>query len=273
VKILFALVVLPLAAQQNPDPHTVAKHRAMGQMYVEEIRRHGRPLNQAAVTAYTEKIGAALAAQLSPSPFRYSFEVIAGLEATEPMPLPGGHILIPARFFSAVNDEGEFAAMVAHSIGHIALHHGIRPAARAGIPNVANIPLVFMGGWTGRHADAKRPVALIPASLLERQRSYEVEADRFGIGLASRAGFPAQAFRRYIERTQLRRTAMSPLPDLELRLAKIDETAASLPAGTYSGSDEFAAIQEAVREATTPPKLRRPPSLRNPTPRPFRPDP
>jgi beta-barrel assembly-enhancing protease len=71
-------------------------------------------------------------------------------------------VFVPARIFISARDEDEFAVTLAHAIGHAALRHGTRTASRGQIPDMASIPLVFMGGWTGSHADSRNTQALAP---------------------------------------------------------------------------------------------------------------
>jgi predicted Zn-dependent protease len=66
----------------------------------------------------------------------------------EPATLPGGYVFVPAGLFLAAQDEAEFAGMLAHAMGHIALRHGTRQATRGVLIKQRSIPLIFMGGWT-----------------------------------------------------------------------------------------------------------------------------
>ncbi|MGH9632947.1 MAG: M48 family metalloprotease [Bryobacteraceae bacterium] len=262
---VYALLTMPLLAQQDVSLYSVEKERFLGQRLASEVKRQSKPLDHPLVDAYVKRTGRELAGHLADSPFVYSFEVILAAN-TEPISLPGGIILIPARFFLTARDEAEFIGMLAHSIGHIALRHGTRTAMRGQAVNMASIPLVFMGGWMGAHADG-RGTALVPIGFLKFQRTYELEADRFGIELAARAGYDAAAFRRYIERAQPPDAdsdpRMAPLPARDVRLAGMDELLRSLPVPPPSSSAaEFERIQEAVREALGRPAQRRAPTLR-----------
>ena len=199
MKASLALPVLPLLAQQSANLYNVEKERALGRSLASEVRQQSRPFDNPAVDAYVKRIGGELVAHLPENPLTYTFEVISTDEATEPIPLPGGYVFIPARFLLAAQDEAEFAGMLAHSIGHIALRHGTRPATRGEVMNVAHIPLVFAGGWMGGgHADSRRPLIGVPIGFLEFQRTRELEADAFGLELAARAGYDPAALRRYI---------------------------------------------------------------------------
>lgn len=159
MKYWIALLALPLFGQMTE------KERALGEHLATEIRRQSQPAGHAEVQAYAKRIGARLAERL---PSRYEFEVIV-TDAPEPMPIPGGHIFIPAAFFLKVRDEAGFASMLAHAIAHIEL---ARQEFRKGSP------LVVMGSWTSLH-----PVP----------HGNEIEVDKLGAEIADRAGYGSQA--------------------------------------------------------------------------------
>ncbi len=246
-------LVLALLAQQPASVYDVEKERALGQELASEIRRSSPPLGNKAVEQYANRIGADLVTHLGETAVGYSFEVVVSSDAVEPMSLPGGLVLVPARFFLAAEDEAEFAGMIAHSIAHVVLHRGLRT-----VSNVASIPLVF----ADCHVDSQRPSPLTPVAFLKDQRARELEADRFALGLLARAGYDATALRGYVERAQAPDRDKSPLPPRELRLARMDEILQSLPKASRPSTGDFRAIQAAVRATTDRPKDDRPPTLR-----------
>jgi predicted Zn-dependent protease len=248
MKFGLSLLVVPLLGQQGVNFHSLKSERALGEQLASEIRRQAKPLGDPGIDAYVKRLGGELVAQLSGRQFDYGFEVILDRTRTEPFSLPGGYIFIPAHALIGANNEAEFVGMLAHSIGHVALRHGTRMATRAEIVKMAGAPLVYMGGRAGAHADAQGPERLAPAAFLQFQRTYELEADRFGLELAARAGYDPAAFRRYIERMQVPDSNMSPLPARDRRLSLLEKTLSSLRFSTTSSSgQEFPRIQEAVR--------------------------
>jgi predicted Zn-dependent protease len=263
MKLLVGLLALPLVAQQGVNFFSLEKERAMGDALAADVRRQGQPLDNAGVDAYVKRVGSQLIAQLPEQPFTYNFEVIVSPDATEPISIPGGHVFVPASFLLSAQNEAEFASMLAHSIGHIALRHGTRSATRGQLVNASSIPLIFMGGWGGAHAPAAARTSLIPLGFLRFQREFELDADRFGVQLASRAGYDARGLRTYVQRTQPSdaNPTTSPLPPREQRLAKLDELLNETPQAQPSPNDDFRRVQEAAREALKQP-VRRPPTLR-----------
>jgi predicted Zn-dependent protease len=122
---------------------------------------------------------------------------------------------------------------------------------------------VFLGGWTGSHVEIQHLQAPVPMGFLDFHRTFELEADRFGMELAARAGYDAAGFQRYVKPTQPVESKMSPLPPRELRLAKLEEMLASAPAATTSSSDdEFRLVQQAAQAIVALPMQRRAPTLK-----------
>lgn len=225
----------------------------MGKQIEARISKEWEPFKSPRLYAYIQRIGSQLTAHLAEdTPFDYSFEVVIATHATEPISIPGGDIFVPAAFFLSAHNEDEFATMLAHSIGHIALQQVTRNIARQvrtgmQMGPTPKIPLIFFGaGGLHIEPEPRRSMEMmVPAGYRTMKRENELEADQFGVELASRSGYNASAFRAYLQRTQRAGlSALSALPSLELRLATID-----VPVSPPSPIEEFLRCQQAVREA------------------------
>ena len=75
--------------------------------------------------------------------------------------------------------ESELAGVMAHEIAHVAARHGTRQATKAQLVNLATIPLMFIGGWTG-YGIYQAAGFLIPMTFLKFSRGMEAEADFLG---------------------------------------------------------------------------------------------
>ena len=191
----------------------------------------------------------------------------SGINSTEEaVAVPGGYIFIPATLLLAAQDEAEFAGMLAHSMAHVVARHGTRQATRGQLANLSTVPLIFMGGWTGR----QNQNVLVPLGFLGFMRLSEGEADRIAAEAMAAAGFDPAAFHRYVARTQQDPADItrSSLPARDERLGAIQTTIAALPARTYSASAYFIHAQNELRSLLPPPRkapsLREPPLLRRP---------
>ena len=172
MKLVLSFLAAPLLAQQGVNFYTLEKERALGQQLASEIRRESKPLGVPSADAYVKRIGGELVEQLKNASFDYQFEVISSATWTEPFSLPGGYVFVPARALLAARDESGFAGMLAHAIGHAALRHGTRMATQGQVANLASIPLVFVGTWTGAHADSRHSPTMMPVGFMKLQRTY-----------------------------------------------------------------------------------------------------
>ena len=241
------LISISLLAQQPAGQWNVEREQALGRSLLREMESHSQQLSDPSIAAYVRRIGDSLAA---PRSLAYQFDVRV-VEGREPLPIVGGTILVPAAFFLTTRDESEFAAMIAHAMGHLTLRHGFRPA---NAPANAGVPLIYLGGWQGVHGAG----ALLPMGLAASYRQYELEADRFGAELLRAAGYDAAALRRYLERTLPTQIAEPALSDRVTRLANVGADAERF----VPASQEFLDVQEAVRRALSGAPKRVPPLRR-----------
>jgi predicted Zn-dependent protease len=221
MKWLNCIFGISLFAQTIP----LEKERALGVGLAQQIRKDAKPLGDAEVSAYVERVGRKLSALLPNSGFQ--FEVIVSPGA-EPMGVPGT-VFVPASFLLAVDDEAEFVGMLAHVMGHVFLRHGFRGPR----PTIAGqIPLIFIGG---SHANTHEPGLLVPMGYLETAKKFEGEADLFAVDLAAKAGYDPGALARYIRRVQQEDSGRpSPFPPKRERLAALEGIVAQ---GAVDGSE------------------------------------
>ena len=195
--------------------------------------------------------------------FQCSFSVIAdaaGGQIHEPLSLPGGYIFVPAGLLLTAQDDAEFAGMLAHAMAHIAARHGTRQASRSEIAGFVQLPLVFMGGWTGTRPAGNQ--GAVPLSFMKIQRGYELEADVLAIKSMAAAGYDPEALLRYIDRTQTESMTTSKvftvLPQRDARILGLKETIQGLSPETYTLTNEISAVQAEVPRVPPDREPRRP---------------
>lgn len=197
---------------------TVQKERALGEALLRDAKR----LENAEVAAYVERVGARLGGG-------FRVVVITG-DKGEPVALPGQIVTVPAGFLLAVEDEAEFAGMLAHAMGHTALRHGI----------------VEQPGTITLMTPIEHPPDRMLTAIRMRLPEYELAADRYGAEAAARAGYDATGLTRYLRRTKAAEERLAELPAAE---------------GGEVSSSEFLRVRELVRAALAAP-VRKAPSLR-----------
>jgi len=115
--------------------------------------------------------------------------------------LPGGFFFVNTGLILSAESEAELAGVMAHEIAHIAARHGTRGQTRGQIVNLATIPLIFMGGWTGFGIRQAASVA-IPMGFLSFTRGFEAEADLLGLQYLYKSGYDPGAFVDFFEKLQ-----------------------------------------------------------------------
>jgi predicted Zn-dependent protease len=176
------------------------------------------------------------------SPFRPAFpamifptDALKGKPA-EPVVVAGGPIFIPLSLLADADSEGEFAALLAHAMAHVALRHASRVTTR--------------GQVTGYYIPAgTQGAAAAGLGLLTLARRFELQADEFAVGTIAEAGYDPAAMVRYLEQNRssdsgLRSQVFSAHPTVNKRLETVNAAIRELPARTYSaGTGEFEAMK------------------------------
>lgn len=257
VFVLF-LACAALNAQDQPAGRGVnfysqEKEAAMGAQMADQARQSMKMVESPTVREYLTRAGARLLAQIPDTGFALHIEIFAdqapGLH--EARVYPGGYIFTPSSLFLAARDEAEFAGMLEHSIAHVAARDATRQASRGTMANLATIPLIFVGGWSGYIAKQAQGTTL-PMSFLTFQKAAELAADQSAVRMMAGAGWDPGALARYLEREQpsedgAARNTLSPLPERSARVAALRQTIQELPPRQYSTAGEFTTIQAEVR--------------------------
>jgi predicted Zn-dependent protease len=261
---LFVSILLAaLAAAQQRDPgkgvnfYSIEKEIALGRQLAAEVARDHKVLESPTVVSYLDGLTKTLAAQMGTIPFTYNIALLDDKTPySEVIGLPGGFLFVPTSVILAAKDEEELAGILAHSIAHIESRHYTKSATKAELINIANQPLIFMGGWSG-YAMRQGASVAIPLAMLDMQRKLELAADRLGVSAMSAAGYDPAALLRYIERELARfegagtKPQFLPLPPLDPRLDAIRAAISELAPKSYPSHNSIQQIQDEVRRLTS----------------------
>jgi predicted Zn-dependent protease len=119
--------------------------------------------------------------------------------------LPGGIIIVTDEMAEAVENEDEFAAVVAHEIGHVRNHHALRLILQdSGL-------IVLITAIAGDAVSTTVLAAALPAALLQAHysRRFEAEADDYAFALLKRHHRSPQAFADLLRRLEKRHGAFA----------------------------------------------------------------
>ncbi len=179
--------------------YSIEKEIAMGKQYAMEIERQAKIVDDPVIAEYVNRVGQNLVRN-SDCKVPVTIKVI---DTDEPnaMALPGGFFFVNTGLITLAENESEIAGVMGHEIAHIAARHGTKQATRGNIVNLATIPLIFMGGWTGYGIRQAVSIA-IPLGFLSFSRAFEEEADFLGLQYMYKAGYDPNGFVDFFERLE-----------------------------------------------------------------------
>jgi beta-barrel assembly-enhancing protease len=216
VAILAALGLLgasAIAADKKKDPEAIGdrdvakgvnfysleKEIALGKQLAQEVERQAKIVDDPIIAEYVNRVGQNLVRN-SDAKVPFTIKVLDS-EEINAFALPGGFFFVNTGLILKADTEAELAGVMAHEIAHVACRHGTKQATRGELVNLASIPLIFMGGWTG-YAIRQGAGLAIPMGFLQFSRGFEGEADYFGLQYLYKSGYDPTAFVDFFEKIQ-----------------------------------------------------------------------
>jgi predicted Zn-dependent protease len=139
------------------------------------------------VQRYLNRVGTWLAQHTERADLPWTFGVL-DTDTINAFAAPGGYVFVTRGLFMSMRDESELAGVVAHEIGHVLRRHhlqAIKKQAQMGL-------LADLAEATGhRRSQLVDTLVGVGMRLYARglDREDELEADRIGVVLATRAGY------------------------------------------------------------------------------------
>ena len=177
--------------------YSLEKEIGLGKGLAQEVERQAKIIDDPIIAEYVNRVGQNLVRN-SDAKVPFTIKVLDS-EEVNAFALPGGFFFVNTGLILKAETEAELAGVMAHEIAHVAARHGTKQATRGELINIASIPLIFMGGWTG-YAIRQGAGLAIPMGFLTFSRSFEREADDLGLQYLYKSGYDPTSFIDFFEK-------------------------------------------------------------------------
>src|SRR5438045_157960 len=176
--------------------YSIEKEISLGKGLAQDVERQAKIVDDPTIAEYVNRVGQNLVRN-SDAKVPFTIKVVDS-EDVNAFALPGGFFFVNSGLILKADTEAELAGVMAHEIAHVAARHGTRQATRGRSPNLATIPLIFMGGWAG-YGIRQAASVLIPVGFLQFSKTFESEADLLGLEYMYKTGYDPEAFVDFFE--------------------------------------------------------------------------
>jgi len=179
--------------------YSIEKEIALGRQLAQDVEKQSKLVDDPVISEYVNRVAQNIARN-SDLKLPATAKVIDDPQVNA-FALPGGFIFVNSGLVLRAGTESELAGVIAHELAHVAARHGTRQASRGQVAQIASLPLIFLGGWTGYAVQQAAGLA-VPLTFLKFSRDFEREADVLGLQYMYAAGYDPTAFVDFFEKLQ-----------------------------------------------------------------------
>ena len=218
--------ILKRAQQVRDVEMTREEVQRLGQAVSERIRARYGVVQDPLVHKYVTLVGTVLAQASSEPDLPWTF-IVLDTPGVNALAAPGGYIHITRGALSLMKDEAELAGVLGHEIVHVVEKHTVRAIQKGKMVQIgadetlAGNPAVF-----NQLVDRATDVVMAGFG-----RGEELEADREGVAIASKAGYAPAGLSGFLQTltarnsgSQERQGLFASHPEMKERLEKIAKT-------------------------------------------------
>ncbi len=180
--------------------YSLDREIALGHQLSAGVEQSSRVVNDPIITEYVNRIGQNLVRN-SDARVPFTIKVLED-EEVNAFALPGGFFYVDSGLILAADNEAELAGVMAHEIAHVAARHATKNMTKAQIWNMAQIPLMVVGGPVA-YAISEVAGLAVPLGFLKFSRDAEREADLLGLEYDYATGYDPHAFVEFFEKLKL----------------------------------------------------------------------
>lgn len=181
---------------------SVADEMAIGRRAESAMNARTPRIGDRNIDAYVALLGRRLVRAAGGPAYEYTFHV-ANYSDVNAVTLPGGHIWVYRGALTAAGSEAQLAGVMSHEVAHAVLRH---PASQISNAMLANMGLTLLGALLGNSGGASTSAAaanaLTGGAFLAYSRDDELQADKVGAGILTKAGWDVRGLAQFLERAR-----------------------------------------------------------------------
>jgi predicted Zn-dependent protease len=196
--------------------YSLDKEIAMGRQLAAEVERQVKLVDDPTINEYVNRVGQNILHNSDAMNIPVTFKIV---EATDldASAFPGGFVYVPTGAIAEVDNEAEFAFVLAQQVAHIAARHGTEESSKGQLLSTSPLPTVDVQPQTATQ--------LMSMQLAQFARRDVMEADFLGMQYLYKAGYDPNAATTFLQKIAAKEprtaatTLFSPVPPAAERIA------------------------------------------------------